>query len=281
MLTLDELRTDRDHWSFSSINGFLNICSLQWAFQRVYKIRREFVSSSLVFGSTFHRVAEYVYLSIKSGSPRPTGKQAGEMFADLWGRQLEEDVDVKFDEDAKADDCCKEGVKAAQCLADNVVPDERVLAVNETFAVPLINAYGIALETPLIGEIDCVTEDQEGQVYLNDWKSSKNRWPKTKASLDLQPTCSLYAWHQVKRVIPIFRFQVIVKQVTPVCELHETTRVLDNFVRLVWAVERIESAVKSEHFFPSEQGFYCSGCGFKTACREWHRKQRTVTSVAA
>lgn len=281
MLTLEELRTDREHWSFSSINSFLNICSLQWAFQRVYRIEREFIPSALVFGSVFHRVAEYIYLTFKSGAPCPSSTQAGEMFGDLWQRQLEEDRGIRFDEEVSADDCCQEGIKLAGCLADNLNRDERVLDVNKTFAVPLINAEGVALETPIIGEIDWVSQDEAGLVFLNDWKSSKNRWPKKKAALDLQPTCSLYAWNQVQRSCPEFRFQVVVKQVKPVCEMHITTRKPEDFARLVWLVERIELAVNAELFFPSEQSFYCAGCGFKSACKQWHRKRRTVTSVAA
>ncbi len=38
----DPRRLDRPHWSFSSLNQVLNICSLQYYFQRVARIEPAF-----------------------------------------------------------------------------------------------------------------------------------------------------------------------------------------------------------------------------------------------
>ncbi len=38
----DPRRLDRPHWSFSSLNQILNICSLQYYFQRVERIEPAF-----------------------------------------------------------------------------------------------------------------------------------------------------------------------------------------------------------------------------------------------
>jgi hypothetical protein len=43
---LDELRK-APHWSFSSLNTFVNCCSLKWAFDHVYKTEKEATSASL------------------------------------------------------------------------------------------------------------------------------------------------------------------------------------------------------------------------------------------
>lgn len=51
---LEEYRK-QPHWSFSSLNQLLNICSLQWAFQRVDRKARAFTSVNLCFGSAYHR----------------------------------------------------------------------------------------------------------------------------------------------------------------------------------------------------------------------------------
>ena len=60
MTPLQELSSSREHWSYSSLNQFLNICSLQWAFQRYYQEPREFVTVNLAFGSAFHRTLEAI-----------------------------------------------------------------------------------------------------------------------------------------------------------------------------------------------------------------------------
>ena len=62
MPTLNDYR-DREHHSFSSINQFINSCSLQYAFQRIYRAPKAFTPVSLIFGSVFHRVMEWVSLS--------------------------------------------------------------------------------------------------------------------------------------------------------------------------------------------------------------------------
>jgi hypothetical protein len=50
---------DRAHWSYSQINQFLRICPLQYAFQRIYGLKPEFITETLPFGSAIHRTAEH------------------------------------------------------------------------------------------------------------------------------------------------------------------------------------------------------------------------------
>jgi hypothetical protein len=67
MPTLSDYR-DREQHSFSSINQFINIFSLQYAFQRIYQAPKAFTPVSLIFGGVFHRVMEWVSLNRKEGS---------------------------------------------------------------------------------------------------------------------------------------------------------------------------------------------------------------------
>lgn len=165
-------------------------------------------------------------------------------------------------------------------LMDSIDPDERVIEVNEAFAVPLIDAAGEVLEKPLIGEIDCVVE-KERRVALVDWKTSGRRWPKGKANKDLQPTALLYAYHQLHNETPTFRFTVVVKNKKPVVEHHHTDRGEDDFHRMVETVKTVEAMIAHEHFLPNEQGFFCANCQFQDACKAWHRDRNKLISTAA
>jgi putative RecB family exonuclease len=51
--TLEELRKE-PHWSYSSLNTYLNICSLQYYFRYVEKAETEQTSSCFPFGRAFH-----------------------------------------------------------------------------------------------------------------------------------------------------------------------------------------------------------------------------------
>jgi putative RecB family exonuclease len=255
MATLSEYR-QREHWSYSALNQFLNICSLQFYFDRIAKLPRAFTPVSLSFGNAFHRVCEYVSM-IRIEGKQPKKAEAKDLFGDLWSRQVQEDKEIKFDEDESAESCSKQGRDMIGCLVDGVDAEEQVIAVNEAFCVPLIDATGNVLEKPLIGEIDMVVT-KAGKKSLVDWKTAANRWPKSKAAKDLQPTCFTYAYQQLHDEAPGFRFDVITKAKTPVLERHLTERNQDHFDRMVALVMAVEKAIKAESFLPSEQSFYCA-----------------------
>ena len=274
MATLNDYR-DREHWSYSALNQFLNICSLQFAFDRIYKLEKTFTPVSLAFGSAFHRVLEWAALVRKEGKS-PQEIEVRELFRDLWSRQVQEDANIRFDDEITADMCSTQGADLVAAYLKAVDPEEQVLAVNEAFAVPLVDAWGDVLEKPLVGEIDCRVA-KGGRTTIVDWKSSARRWPKDQADKSLQPTVYLYAYRQLYAQEAPMRFDVVVKNKTPVVEQHVTMRTQDQFDRMVELVKQAEKMIAAEHFLPSEQGFYCSGCPHQEACRAWHRGTASVS----
>ena len=128
MATLMDYR-DRPHWSFSALNQFVNICSLQYYFQRIARLRPTFTSVSLSFGTAFHRTCEWINLTRKEGTtPRRT--DASDLFQTLWERQVSEDKQIRFDEDQTMESCGKQGRDMIGCLVDNSDSEEQVIAVN-------------------------------------------------------------------------------------------------------------------------------------------------------
>lgn len=274
MGTLNDYR-DREHWSFSAINQFMNICSLQFFFDRVARLPKAFTPVSLSFGSVFHRTCEWLALTRKDGH-QPKKAEACDLFHALWGRQVQEDGEIQYDEEQDQESVSKQGRDMIGCLVDGLDPEEQVLSVNEAFAVPLVDAQGNVLEKPLVGEIDCRVE-KAGKQALVDWKTSGRRWPKDQADKSLQATVYAYAERQLHgQDIPV-RFDVIVKNKTPVMEQHTTIRTVDQFHRMVHLVSRVEGMILAGHFLPSEQSFYCGGCPHQVVCRAWHRETARVT----
>ena len=167
MGTLNEYR-DRPHWSYSAINQFLNICNLQFYFDRIARLPKRFTPVSLSFGSAFHRTCEWLALSRKDGT-EPKKDQACDLFDTLWGRQTEEDQEIRYDEGQDADSASSQGRDMIAALVDSLDRDEQVMGVSEAFAVPLVDQAGNVLEKPLVGETDCrVLKD--GQQVIVDWK---------------------------------------------------------------------------------------------------------------
>ncbi len=266
------------HWSYSQLNQFFNICSLQYAFQRVYKLEPAFVSVNLSFGSAFHRVLEWVAHNRMEGRSL-VAKDVVELWRELWQRQVAEEGEIRCGEGETVESYAEQGALMVACAVENINPDEEVVSVGEPFCVPLQLSTGKVVKKPLIGEIDLVVQ-KDGRTTLVDWKTSRSRWPKGKAAKDWQATAFVGGYACKHGVVPVFRYDVVVKNKKPVFESHETVRGEQDFQRLAYFAQMAERLIEAEHFCPNEQGFYCGGCPYQEPCRNWHRA-RAVTRVAA
>ena len=77
-------------------------------------------------------------------------------------------------------------------LVDSIDKDERVIQVNEPFAVTLISSSGASLEAPIVGEFDLIVE-KEQQLLIVDLKTAARKWAKNQAEKSLQATVYGYA----------------------------------------------------------------------------------------
>ena len=274
-MNLNDCRS-RPHWSYSSLNQLLSVCSLAWKFSHIDKLPRPFTPVSLVMGSAYHRVMEFIALHRLEGR-LPMSDETRDLFHTLWEREQKEGPPMEQTEDPP-EKLAEQGAGLVAAYLQQIDPRERVVDINQAFAVPVGSS-----ERPLIGEIDCVVEAADGQTVLVDWKTSGRRWPKEQADKSLQPTAYLYAYGQLKPgCTDKFRFDVAVKNKTPVIELNNTTRTPDDFLRLERLVEKADEIVQHELFYPCDLSFACAGCQYAEPCRAWHRQAaRTTVSLAA
>ena len=274
-MNLSNMR-ERPHWSYSSLNLLLNICSLQWMFEKIEKLPRPFTPVSLIMGSAYHRVMEFIAMHRLEGRlPIPT--ETRDLFHTLWEREQKEGPPMEKTEDPP-EKLAEQGAGLVAAYLQQIDPRERVLDINHAFAVPVGSS-----ERPLIGEIDATVAGPDGQTVLVDWKTSARRWPKDQADKSLQPTAYLYAYSQLKPgCTDKFRFDVAVKNKTPVIELNTTTRTSDDFLRLERLVEAADRVVQHDLFYPCDQSFACAGCQYAEPCKAWHRQAaRKTVNLAA
>jgi len=280
--TLDELRKT-PHWSFSSLNTFLNICSLRWAFERVYMAERESTAASLPFGRAFHAAASHFALCKMKGATPIIG-ELQDAFSEWLKLELSTTEKLRLDDGESFDTLNAQGRTMLLPLVEAWRDSQKVVAVSKAYSVPIMDGNGEQVsELPLIGESDLEVLEG-GECVVVDWKTAARRWPDDKAGKDLQPTCLLYAKaktaHDGRKWL--FRFDVITKAKTPSIESHYTIRGKDDFNRLARLVEAVERAVNAEAFMPNEGGYFCSTCSYACACKAWHRKtSRATLSLAA
>jgi hypothetical protein len=267
--SLQELRK-KPHWSYSSINTFLNICSLQWAFRYVYRHEAAFTPVALVFGSAFHRTLEYAFRLKMDGQAVPA--TTANLFSDLLSQLIRtEEREVRYSEGDDIDAIHQRGRKMVEAYLGDSAGDENVLDVSVPFRV-LLGEGEEALEKPLVGEYDCIVQ-QGPQRLIVDWKTAARRWPKRKERLDLQPTCYLYAHTKNDPHSVGFRFDIVTKAKTPAVDRRLTIRHPDHFERLIEQVRLMEKMIRAEHFLPNDQSWACKGCPYGMACQAWHKER--------
>lgn len=264
-MTLSELR-ERPHLSASQINQLLNICSLQFYFERIAKLKRQFVSSSLVFGSCVHAVLEQQTL-IRMKGGEPNREDALEMFTERWDKS-QKDQPIKYGAKESGPDLADKGRRVVECFMDNTDPDEKVLAVSEAFAVPVYKPDGTIAELPIVGEFDLVVE-RDGKPVIVDWKTAARKWPARHEDKSLQATVYSYAWNQLHGERPPIRFDVVTKTKAPVFEHRPTARSESAENRMAMLIDKAQQIVKHGLYYPHEASFFCASCPYADACRKW------------
>lgn len=273
-MNLSDLKS-RPHWSYSSLNQLLNICSLQYYFQRIAKIVATFASINLVLGSSYHRTLEQIYLARKNGTGF-TRDSALEFFTTSW-RLATSTANVRFGKQ-NAQETEDQGRKLVACCLDNLPADEEILSISEPFAVPVM-FRGEFMELPLVGEFD-LTVRKDIRTTVVDWKTSGTRWSMGQADKSLQATIYTYAYQQKFGINPDVRFDVTVKNKTPVFEQHPTIRTPDSWDRMALLVSKAEQIVKHQCFYPAESSFYCNDCPYSDACKAWHQEVPVLAKAA-
>ena len=257
---------DRRHLSYSQINQFLRICPLQYAFQRVMTLQPEFVTESLPFGSVIHRTAEHLWANRMDGKDVTEDDLAG-LFAELWKREVADTENLQFQK-GDYDTLLKQGQDMIRVYRQAFPDNCDIVAYNLPFQVPLIDQNGEVLEEPLVGEIDLLVR-HGNRLCAVDLKTAAQRYSESKLASDLQPTVYLYALRMLDQGDIFFRWDVLVKNKTPVLVQYPAERTEEDFHRLIELVKLMRRMIQAELFIPNDGSHFCPGCGYQSACHRW------------
>lgn len=260
--TLDVYK-DAPHWSFSSLNTLLNICSLQWKFKYIDKLEPETMSVCLPFGVAFHEGMSTYMQSIKDKNPD----------VELGVETFRTDFTNRIDNDPLIDVCLEErnelllkGENMIRVAAENYGDPMQIIDIGHAFSVDIPGS-----DRKLIGEFDLVVRDDKNKLIVVDWKTSASRWALDKADKDFQATLYSYAVSELIGTIPLFRYDVVTKTKTPSFTPFLTERSWDDFKRAFKMIHTAERIVKNELFYPNEGCFSCASCPYGNECRKWQR----------
>jgi hypothetical protein len=164
---------DRPHLSYSQINQFLRICPLQFALQRIVKLKPEFVTEAMPFGSAIHRTAEHFWASRMDGKD-VTADQLADLFADLWKREVADTENLEYQK-GDFDSLLLQGQGMIRVYRESFTDDSQVVGFNVPFQVPIVDREGELLEIPLVGEIDLLVKHGE-RLCAVDLKTAAQRY---------------------------------------------------------------------------------------------------------
>ena len=261
----------RPHWSFSSINQYRR-CPLQFYFERIAKIPRRTVSSSLVFGSAIHDALAGHHQRIRLGR-EVSERNLKADFMGSWSVRTE-DQQVTFKAKESASDLIGKG-QALMELYANEEPPTDIIAVEERVLVPLCDSSGEILERPLAATCDLISGTPD-QTKVTEFKTSAKAYSTFDVESSLQPSCyTQSALATLDRWVSV-EFVVFTKTNTPKIQKLKTSRSQEDLDRLGDVAKNVEQAVENEIFYPIESPMNCSGCPFREECRDWRSPKQRI-----
>jgi len=254
---------DRPHWSYSALNCYLQ-CPLKYMFRYVEHAPEERTGVCLPFGRAFHAVLSERALKGSSF----TEEDAKENFAFFFKGETEATDNLTYKEGETFDSSLDKGFAMLKVALENWQDDYVVKVVAKSFSVTVPG-----LHKPLVGEFDMVVADG-GDEAIVDWKTASSKWPAGKADRELQATAYCYAYRQLNKVNPIFRYDVITKTKQPSIGSWYTVRTADELDRFEWLANRVERSVEEGLFYPNESVMNCNECPYRDRCKTDHQKWR-------
>ena len=239
---------------------------------------RERVSASLFLGTALHTAIERFYLSVKDKRQI----EPLDVLEEIVAHSLAIDCDlaeapIKFKREAPdRQSLISLGKSLIRTFYENVDQTGfQIVGVEMPVAAELFDENGEPTDFKLVGVIDLLLRDNQGELVIVDNKTSVKAKSQTDVDADLQfssfsyllaATGMAFARADIK-----CRMDVLRKLKVPTFEQYHTVRTPDMRRRFSKIASTVLQAISSNVFLPN-QSWLCSDCEFSRACRRWHQQ---------
>ena len=256
--------------SFSAINTYASICSLQYRFHYVDRLPKERVGAALVFGIAVNDALRLTDQDLANGRT-PSAEKACEVLREsIASAFARRDLPVASTHGETEEGLIAKGENLIRHYLEVLPSDEIPVLLPLRFEVPLFTEEGEALPRPLVGEVDRWVKDQAGQIGIVDWKTSASRWSPEKLAKDDQATTYLMGGPSVLGRKPaFFRYDLLLKTKEPKVERYYVERTERDFKRFTKKVAVADRAIRSGVYVPNDTSFACPTCPYRGACDKW------------
>jgi putative RecB family exonuclease len=265
------------HISYSQIFCFMT-CPLKHRFQYVEGRPPERVSIAQFFGIGIHSAIEMAYMALKKHGITESLKALCERFETCLELDLNHaNVPVLFKKDLPDPNAAMAMGKALLKLFHENI-DQTVETVQDFVGVELplsatlYSNSGKPTDFKLVGILDLVIRDQNGEIVVIDNKTASRAMSQSTADDSGQMTAYSYLLAANKYVFPTSlvqcQFQILRKLKTPKLQHVHTVRTADQRKRFARIANAILAAIENGVVYP-QPSWLCGDCGFSHACSEW------------
>jgi CRISPR/Cas system-associated exonuclease Cas4 (RecB family) len=263
------------HISVSALRQ-IQECPREFLFARIRGEKPEHVSSRMVLGSACHRALARFYEALRDGEPEP----ALDELVGIAQAAIEEagagPVPILFDDEGDIGALKAESARLLEAFMASAYRPDRVLAVEEPFAIPLVDLETGEVPYPelLAGVFDLVVEEEGGDVLVLDHKFGKRR-PQQVEEGDLQLGLYSLAAREVFHLekAPRVGHQIVLRTKIAKVEIAlrnvEEAELRESGEAAMSALELIRVAVDHpapERLLGRRRSWRCSGCAYRTRC---------------
>ncbi len=262
------------HISHSQLFTYLN-CSLKFWFMYVQKLPKENSSIALHFGTAIHSAIEILYLSLKETGKKPPLSLMEAAFSSKLYQSLEmESAPVLYKKDMPDTSTgVSMGKKMLEVLhQETKIDGYSIEGIELPLSAELYNHDCQLLDIQLVGIVDLLLRDSQGQLLAIDHKTAKLAKSQSAVDNDLQLTAYSYLLAANKYVFPRSevkcRFNVIRKLKTPKLETYDTSRGPTSRKRFARLSATVLAGIENRVFLPC-RSWLCADCEYSKACNDW------------
>jgi CRISPR/Cas system-associated exonuclease Cas4 (RecB family) len=221
-------------------------------------------------GSGIHGAAAFLFRGLAKGA-RPSAGDVQGYFESVWNLEAAHRP-LRFGEKDTKDSLLDLGARMLAVLCDRIEPGIEVVAVEEPFAVPLVDQEtGDVLDRDLVGTLDLLERDAEGRLAVVDLKTAARKYTDLQVEASLQLSIYSYATSMnglADQEDLRLRFDVLTKTKQPELHRYWTTRDRAANRRLFRLVAEVLRAIEAGVFHPNP-GWHCKDCPFRGRCWAW------------
>ncbi len=256
-LVLAALR-DAPHCSVSSIKTYL-MCPEKYRHRYIAQTPPSHRNVALVLGRALHDAIEAYYRFVQKETGRPPVSLLTDTFSTSWSRGLLGDVTVKAEDVGHEKDM---GQKLVQTFYEGVPEPLEVLAIEESFAFPVSPTD----ERLIVGAIDAIVVNDDGQIVIVENKSAKRRWSADQLAYDIQPTLYSHAARELGVAEqPALRYDFLLKLRKPRFESVDVFRPREAVTELFQLFRSVLAAIDADIFYRA-RSWACNDCEYAYVC---------------